>query len=1578
MKPQLPKPQTVKPRHPPAPPPSKPTVAATPPSPKTRVDPKPAQPAVASPPPPPAATFHAFGPVITTPLPTPVGTAGPSGSTLGSERGLKVTFQEDRVSPYHPPTADIGGSGTEPERDDGLPKAAPPTTDQAHPHGSLPVHIADRIACDIISVGDLGRIGVISVLGGSHPYLHIGTRNIPLRTNGNDTFGDLILDPSLPPGTYTFADANNPDHAGLDRMPVLLDSGAQVSVLRTSARHLVQRPGTLAPTFISGLGKESTPTCLSGWLDLAFPSADLPRTRGMTVFMVRDEAPSCLRMFGTDHPAPWERDDLLRHLTDVTSAVAEGSGTPPPPGARPSAFPALRDSQTVADRFNIFDHGALRMYPGLVDGVSPYSVDRHRDPSRGLLSRALGKVAPTAHPLNAASRLLRDSYPPGCMWWTDISRAYPEDFNGDKYARLFSEERTGYARIAFSQTKTTGDLLSQLEDLERWVTGHVPGGTFQILRCDFGSEAVVQGRGDNIYVSALAAFCATRPGFRVIPVAPYSQAHNKAESTWGRIHGLAFLNSIRAHVGPAAWSLVQRGAVFQHNHVAAKRELEGGHIIRSTALTGEQFDASTMLGYVCQQGITLREDRKANAFRTATEPGLYLHPSEEASGQLFYNLRRNRIDIVRTVGFSQDPNALMEDLASSSLYQPRGVSGVPEDGVFSKRLRLVLAPDPASPYQCLELDPLTGLPNAAAGYTPAILDDGTLILARDIDAVSPPPELPAYMTWYQPPPVPDDAAHTANALGAAAGPRSADPLEATAGPLISDFSKTPEGASALAKYLLLPGNDMIPLSYRPEASKSGASGARFESYRTAKCVAEYRERQTAWRTAHHHEKSYLYPDLNWDILRGLVLVGPADARVPPDLATVHLVRTVDAAVTAALGIDRLAALEPQLVSGPVGADPPNLIPEPASLSECYTRGIRMVRTSLADDLLEDDTMPQHGLPYDPETHTPDPTFVRAIGAAALHVAPLTVRDAMRLPDYLAPNGWRAAINKEITRCERFKAFHLVPGSVVSQALRDHPGRVAIGYLVAVLTCKLDSAGDPRDPTILNKFRVAYADPARHTGQVVETFSSTVDSLSNVVITALAPSIGAEQTSIDVGGAYYHGTPPTVADGGRLVFAHVPYWLPGFGAGAYRRKDARGRKMYLMIPGNMPGRCDAGRIWQHRLDQFLLGWGLNRMTTDLRVFVRRLPVGDLMVHDHVDDSRLTSTTPAARALFHTAWALEFGEPPEMVDLTEDFTGLRHHRTGPMTTELSCEGVIRRLSALVDGLTLPRGTTWDAPLPEDAMRQLLRMARPSPDEQLHWAADLALTQKILGTIGFVVSTARPDAAFAYNALARYANTNAFTPLVLKYAHRVARYLLATIELHLTIHSPARTRLPSGGMGLDLFYVDVDSSHANGEDGRSYGGFVLLSTAEGGGAIAWKSILPREPVDSTGAAELRLCTHALKYVVAIRMLQSELDLGVAPTGPTTFATDAAAVVNGTALERVVRTSRWQAARYGMMRWGIETRSIELTKKDARIMVADILTKPLTGALFNTLRAAILGLPQEATTMVREDPSVGPKEPI
>ena len=85
-----------------------------------------------------------------------------------------------------------------------------------------------------------------------------------------------------------------------------------------------------------------------------------------------------------------------------------------------------------------------------------------------------------------------------------------------------------------------------------------------------------------------------------------------------------------------------------------------------------------------------------------------------------------------------------------------------------------------------------------------------------------------------------------------------------------------------------------------------------------------------------------------------------------------------------------------------------------------------------------------------------------------------------------------------------------------------------------------------------------------------------------------------------------------------------------------------------------------------------------------------------------------------------------------------------------------------------------------------------------------------------------------------------------------------------------------------GLDLFSVYADSSHGNAEDGLSHGGFVCVSkgrkqadgTTRGGGAFAWKCKAPPEGDDSSGAAELRVVTRALKYTVAARTLLKDFD--------------------------------------------------------------------------------------------------------
>ena len=87
----------------------------------------------------------------------------------------------------------------------------------------------------------------------------------------------------------------------------------------------------------------------------------------------------------------------------------------------------------------------------------------------------------------------------------------------------------------------------------------------------------------------------------------------------------------------------------------------------------------------------------------------------------------------------------------------------------------------------------------------------------------------------------------------------------------------------------------------------------------------------------------------------------------------------------------------------------------------------------------------------------------------------------------------------------------------------------------------------------------------------------------------------------------------------------------------------------------------------------------------------------------------------------------------------------------------------------------------------------------------------------------------------------------------------------------------------------------------------------------------------------------------------------MGVTPTVATTICTDAKAVTDGSALERLKPSTRFLAANYAMLRCGIACRAILLQRVDAADQLADILTKPVVGAEFRRLRALVLGLPQD-----------------
>jgi hypothetical protein len=336
----------------------------------------------------------------------------------------------------------------------------------------------------------------------------------------------------------------------------------------------------------------------------------------------------------------------------------------------------------LCDRYNCLNAASLRalvqasplgVSPGLLAKV-PEDMDYGQSVSMGLL-----KAPPIHASRHTISQAIRDASPPGHVWWMDLSNLHPADFDGNTYSRLFADERTQVAVTFYTNSKSAASLIAHLDALRRWIRHHVHGGALAVLRCDFASEAVRQGHGDDIYVQALAEYQDKNPGFRVVPVAPRSQALNRAENTWGRIHGHSYLCARRARLGPAAWSIVERGAVYIHNNTPAPYALDSSAhgCSRWEALTGTPADVSTMLGFVGQMGYTHRTGGKANAHRSSSDPVLYVCPSSALHAQLVFNLTNFKLMVVGDVQLSIHPLPCSLLMAGTALHLPYGIVAEP-------------------------------------------------------------------------------------------------------------------------------------------------------------------------------------------------------------------------------------------------------------------------------------------------------------------------------------------------------------------------------------------------------------------------------------------------------------------------------------------------------------------------------------------------------------------------------------------------------------------------------------------------------------------------------------------------------------------------------------------------------------------------------------------------------------------------------------------------------------------------------------------------------------------------------------
>jgi len=550
----------------------------------------------------------------------------------------------------------------------------------------------------------------------------------------------------------------------------------------------------------------------------------------------------------------------------------------------------------------------------------------------------------------------------------------------------------------------------------------------------------------------------------------------------------------------------------------------------------------------------------------------------------------------------------------------------------------------------------------------------------------------------------------------------------------------------------------------------------------------------------------------------------------------------------------------------------------------------------------------------------------------------SVAAAKRRDDWLGEGGFREAVKAEIERVTtHFNAVTVVTASEVRAARRKWPapGKVAIQHIVFPGKVKTNASGD----ITRRKARWTIADRVAD-GKVPGTFSANVSASSTRLLSQLLVVLpGAVATTSDVAGAYFNGKPkPPEEDGGRVLFTPIPKGWDEFG---YKQHNERGERLFFRVDSNMPGRQEAGAVWEAEYTAKLKEWGFTQSTVDRRVFMQFDDDGlALVVGVFVDDNWILSQSPKLLAQFTERWMSEYDCAPDMAATKTEFCGVGMVRKDEDTVELHVDGTIDLLG---ESLT-PYGYAGSCaePMHRDGLKHI--QAPPSDDNPLQPPELHEAARRIMGRGGWVVTMVRPDAYFAFTALATQLAMN-FTKAVWDGVLRWASYLVATKGLRLTY------RRQRNGAPWVTF---SDSSVLNAGAGQSFGGHC--SCYEGSGLLNWRCFVPRRLSDSSAAAELIVATSAAKWILGQRMLSAELRQG--QEGPSPLYLDAQATLQGTAAEKVSRDMKYMAARYAILRQTETSGEVVLRKVHTTDNLADLFTKPLSGDTFRRLRDRAMGL--------------------
>jgi len=393
------------------------------------------------------------------------------------------------------------------------------------------------------------------------------------------------------------------------------------------------------------------------------------------------------------------------------------------------------------------------------------------------------------------------------------------------------------------------------------------------------------------------------------------------------------------------------------------------------------------------------------------------------------------------------------------------------------------------------------------------------------------------------------------------------------------------------------------------------------------------------------------------------------------------------------------------------------------------------------------------------------------------------------------------------------------------------------------------------------------------------------------------------------------------------------------ASYYDLRPSAPRGTALRLHKSLYGLRQAPHVWNKLISAWLVKQGFTASHQDPCLFIRYTPSGapHAALSIHVDDCSVFIITG------DPAWYQDFIREMNKSFTVKDLGQLSWYLN--MKIERHDNGAIEITQPRYIEETLEKFGMLNCNPTKTPLRPDFKFKKASEDcSSILDKKGIELYGSIVGSVGYLANTTRPDIAHAIRAAARVTAQPTEEHLIA--VKHILRYLRGTSDQGITYNGPTASD--------NTLVAFSDSSWADAEKAKSTGGGVIMLN---GGPIYWGSGVQSIVADSTAAAEyIQMHTISTEVLTCREMMQQ---LGFPqPNGTHIFCDNdtSAGLARG---EMTAKATRHLSVKYHAVKEREEEGSIRVTNIPGRCNLADTFTKALPQPVFTALNRIMMGHP-------------------